>query len=176
MRILCRRRFKSARRRVRLPFSARCSPPVSATNTSGVACRSRQASGSHEYDMTIRPATLDDLDAIVAGNLALAEESENLRLDRETLRAGVRALLDGRAPGRYWVAESDGIVVGQLLITFEWSDWRNCVVWWIQSVYVAPTARRGGIFRALYDHARNEAHRAGAGGLRLYVNTNNVQA
>jgi GNAT superfamily N-acetyltransferase len=126
--------------------------------------------------MTIRPATVDDLDAIVAGNLALAEESENLRLDRETLRAGVRALLDGRAPGRYWVAESDGVVVGQLLITFEWSDWRNRMVWWIQSVYVTPEARRAGIFRALYDHARNEANTQGAGGLRLYVDVTNSRA
>jgi len=126
--------------------------------------------------MTIRPATLDDLDAIVAGNLALAEESENLRLDRETLRAGVRALLDGRAPGRYWVAESEGIVVGQLLITFEWSDWRNRMVWWIQSVYVAPAARRSGIFGALYRHARNEARLQGAGGLRLYVDVTNNRA
>jgi ribosomal protein S18 acetylase RimI-like enzyme len=126
--------------------------------------------------MIIRPATLDDLAAIVAGNVALAEESENLRLDGETLRAGVRALLEGSAPGRYWVAESDGAIVGQLLITFEWSDWRNRMVWWIQSVYVAPTARRGGIFRALYDHARTEAHRAGAGGLRLYVDVTNSRA
>jgi GNAT superfamily N-acetyltransferase len=126
--------------------------------------------------MTIRPATLDDLDAIVAGNLALAEESENLRLDRETLRAGVRALLEGRAPGRYWVADSEGVIVGQVLITFEWSDWRNRMVWWIQSVYVAPAARRGGIFRALYHHARNQAHREGAGGLRLYVDVTNSRA
>jgi len=126
--------------------------------------------------MTIRPATLDDLDAIVAGNLALAEESENLRLDRETLRACVRALLEGRAPGRYWVADSEGVIVGQVLITFEWSDWRNRMVWWIQSVYVAPAARRGGIFRALYHNARNEAHREGAGGLRLYVDVTNSRA
>jgi GNAT superfamily N-acetyltransferase len=126
--------------------------------------------------MIVRPATLADLDAIVAGNLALAEESENLRLDRETLRAGVGALLEGRAPGRYWVADSEGVVVGQLLITFEWSDWRNRMVWWIQSVYVAPPARRGGVFRALYDHVRTEARREGAAGLRLYVDVTNSRA
>jgi len=125
---------------------------------------------------TIRAAELNDLDAIVAGNIALAEESEQLRLDEETLRAGVRALLDERAPGRYWIAESDGIVVGQLLITFEWSDWRNRMVWWIQSVYVAPTARRGGVFRALYEHAKREAQAQGAGGLRLYVDLTNSRA
>jgi ribosomal protein S18 acetylase RimI-like enzyme len=124
----------------------------------------------------IRPATLEDLDAIVAGNIALAEESEDVRLDRETLRAGIGALLDGRAPGRYWLAEADGAVVGQLLITFEWSDWRNRMVWWIQSVYVAPAARRRGIFRALYEHAKREAHAQGAGGLRLYVDVTNHRA
>src|SRR5215831_6665871 len=111
--------------------------------------------------MMIRAAQLKDLDAIVAGNVALAVESEGVRLDRETLSAGVRALLDERAPGRYWIAELDGAVVGQLLITFEWSDWRNRMVWWIQSVYVVPPARRHGIFRALYAHARREAQAAG---------------
>ena len=125
---------------------------------------------------TIRPARLDDLDAIVAGNIALAEESEQLRLDEETLRSGIRALLDARAPGRYWIAESDGAVVGQLLITFEWSDWRNRMVWWIQSVYVAPTARGRGVFRALYEHAKREAQAQGAGGLRLYVDVTNRRA
>jgi ribosomal protein S18 acetylase RimI-like enzyme len=124
----------------------------------------------------IRQAKLDDLDAIVAGNIALAEESEQLRLDEETLRAGIRALLEARAPGRYWIAESNGVVVGQLLITFEWSDWRNRMVWWIQSVYVAPAARGRGIFRALYEHARREAQAQGAGGLRLYVDVTNRRA
>ena len=126
--------------------------------------------------ITIRSARLEDLDAIVSGNIALAEESEQLRLDEETLRAGIRALLEARAPGRYWIAEADGAVVGQLLITFEWSDWRNRMVWWIQSVYVAPTARGRGIFRALYDHARREAQAQGAGGLRLYVDVTNRRA
>ena len=124
----------------------------------------------------IRPARSEDLESLVAGNLALAEESENVRLDRETLRAGIRALLDARAPGRYWVAEADGAVVGQLLITFEWSDWRNCMVWWIQSVYVAPAARHRGVFRALYEHAKREAQAQGAGGLRLYVDVTNHRA
>ena len=124
----------------------------------------------------IRQATLADLDAIVAGNMALAEESEQLRLDEGTLRSGIHALLDGRAPGRYWIAEIDGQVVGQLLITFEWSDWRNRMVWWIQSVYVAPGARRRGVFRALYEHAKRVAHAEGAGGLRLYVDVTNTRA
>ena len=125
---------------------------------------------------TIRPADASDLDFIVSCNQCLAEETEHLRLDETTLRAGVGALLEGRAPGRYWVAEREGRPVGQLAVTYEWSDWRNRTVWWIQSVYVMPEARAGGVFRALYDHARREAHAAGAGGLRLYVDTSNADA
>jgi len=126
--------------------------------------------------MHVRPATADDLDAIVRGNMNLAEESEQVRLDPAMLRPGVAALLDGRAPGRYWVAELDGAVVGQLLITYEWSDWRNCMVWWIQSVYVAQHARRSGVLTTLYRHLRKEAQAAGAGGLRLYVDNTNSRA
>ena len=124
----------------------------------------------------IRPAIHADLDTIVAGNLALAEETECVRLDRPTLSDGVRAILEARVPGRSWVAEVDGRVAGQLLITFEWSDWRNRLVWWIQSVYVWPDHRRQGVFEMLYARARQEARAAGAGGLRLYVDISNAPA
>ena len=126
--------------------------------------------------LKIRLAEPADLESIVEHNLALAEETEQVRLDRATLRAGVLALLDGQQPGIYWVAERDGAVVGQLLVTFEWSDWRNRMVWWIQSVYVRPPARSQGVLRALYATARQEAEAAGAGGLRLYVDTTNEDA
>jgi GNAT superfamily N-acetyltransferase len=125
---------------------------------------------------TVRPARAGDLETLVAGNVAMAEETERVRLDLNTLRLGIRALLDEQAPGRYWVAELDGRVVGQLMITYEWSDWRNRMVWWIQSVYVTPDARARGVFRALYDAVRREAQAAGAGGLRLYVDTTNMRA
>ena len=124
----------------------------------------------------VRPARPDDLDTIVAGNMVMAEETERLRLDEPTLREGVRALLESRAPGRYVVAEIDGRVVGQLLITFEWSDWRNRMVWWIQSVYVLRDARQHGVFRAIYAHLRREAEATGAGGVRLYVDVTNIRA
>jgi GNAT superfamily N-acetyltransferase len=124
----------------------------------------------------VRPARIQDLEALVVGNVALAEETERMRLDVETLRAGILALLEARAPGRYWIAELEGRPVGQLLITFEWSDWRNRMVWWIQSVYVEPDARGRGVLRTLYDVVRREAQAAGAGGLRLYVHTENVRA
>jgi len=125
---------------------------------------------------TVRTAAVEDLEALVAGNMALAEETEGVRLAVETLRQGVLALLESRAPGRYWVAELEGRVAGQLLVTFEWSDWRNRMVWWIQSVYVVPDARGCGVLRTLYDTARREALAAGAGGLRLYVHTGNRRA
>jgi ribosomal protein S18 acetylase RimI-like enzyme len=124
----------------------------------------------------IRSATPADLDFIVAGNLEMAFETEQLRLDAAMLRNGVRALLEGRAPGAYWIAELDDVVVGQLMITFEWSDWRNRTIWWIQSVYVSPAARQHGVFRALYAHVRAQAEVAGACGLRLYVDTTNTRA
>jgi GNAT superfamily N-acetyltransferase len=124
----------------------------------------------------VRPAQAGDLEALVAGNAALAEETEHLRLDIDTLRQGILALLESRAAGQYWVAELEGRVVGQLLVTFEWSDWRNRMVWWIQSVYVVPDARQRGVLRTLYETAQREARAAGAGGLRLYVDTTNTRA
>jgi GNAT superfamily N-acetyltransferase len=130
----------------------------------------------HDSPVMIRPAGEHDLDSLIAANVALASETERVRLDEPTLREGIRALLESKAPGRYWVAELGGRVVGQLLITFEWSDWRNRMVWWIQSVYVVPDARGLGVLRALYAEARREALAAGAGGLRLYVDTANVRA
>lgn len=124
----------------------------------------------------VRPATLADLEFLVSGNLEMALETEKLTLDEDVVRAGVRALLEGRQPGRYYVAEVDGFGAGQLLVTFEWSDWRNKVVWWVQSVYTVPETRKKGVYRALYTHVRNEAKAAGAGGLRLYVDTRNTRA
>src|SRR5262245_22288358 len=125
---------------------------------------------------TVRAAGVGDLEALIGGNVALAEESEGVRLDAATLREGIRALLESRAPGQYWVAVLEGRIVGQLLITYEWSDWRNRMVWWIQSVYVAPGARGRGAFRALYENAKRQAQAADVGGLRLYVDLRNTRA
>ncbi|MBY0459595.1 MAG: GNAT family N-acetyltransferase, partial [Gemmataceae bacterium] len=128
-------------------------------------------------DLTIRPATPADEDTVVRFNAALAWESEHKTLHEPTLRAGVRALLADRHKGFYTVAERGGRVVGQVLITFEWSDWRNGWYWWIQSVYVAEEARRGGVFRALYEHLRAQAQADPTViGLRLYVETENARA
>lgn len=126
--------------------------------------------------LAVRQARPDDVDRIVLFNQALARESEGRELDRATLRKGVEALLDDPARGTYWLAEKDDEVVAQLLITTEWSDWRNAEIWWIQSVYVSRRHRREGIYRALHDRVRTEAGRAGAGGLRLYVDRDNRPA
>lgn len=124
----------------------------------------------------IRTATLDDLEVLVDGNLALALETEDIHLDRAVLRRGVFAVLSGRQPGSYRVVEENGRVCAQLLLTFEWSDWRAAMVWWIQSVYVWPERRRQGYYRRLYESVRAEAVDAGAAGLRLYVEHENVRA
>ncbi|HEX7373618.1 MAG TPA: GNAT family N-acetyltransferase [Steroidobacteraceae bacterium] len=124
-----------------------------------------------------RPAEARDLDFIADGNSAMAFETEHKRLDPPTVRRGVQAAFDDPGRGRYFVAEIDGQVVGQMMITYEWSDWRNGVFWWIQSVYVVPQARRKGVFRALYDHVERLARNsAGVCGLRLYVEHDNIRA
>lgn len=119
---------------------------------------------------------MDDLDALVAGNLAMALETEGLRLDATVLCAGVRAVLAGEVPGFYRVIEEDGRVVAQLMLTFEWSDWRARMVWWIQSVYVWPSHRRRGLYRLLYAAVVAEARREGVAGIRLYVDSRNTAA
>jgi ribosomal protein S18 acetylase RimI-like enzyme len=125
----------------------------------------------------VRPAAPSDLDLLVNFNAAMALETENKRLDPARLRPGVAAVLADPARGRYRVAEQDGRVVGALLITLEWSDWRNGWFWWIQSVYVRADARGRGVFRTLYDTVRERARAAGdVIGIRLYVEHDNAAA
>ena len=128
------------------------------------------------FGVSVRPAGLEDLDALVAGNLALCDETEDFSLDPEVVRRGVRRVLEGSVPARYWVAERDGERAGQLMVTREWSDWRDREVWWIQSVYVQSGHRRCGVYQALHDHVLAQARQAGAGGVRLYVETRNERA
>lgn len=124
----------------------------------------------------IRIATLDDHEAIVAGNMAMAQETEGVALPPELIEAGVRRVLEDPTKGRYYVGLSEGRVAAQLMITWEWSDWRNADIWWIQSVYVSLDHRRQGWYRRLYDHVRSEARAVGAAGLRLYVDLRNTGA
>jgi GNAT superfamily N-acetyltransferase len=106
----------------------------------------------------------------------LALESERLPLDEETLREAVRAVLQDSTKGRYYLAECEGEATGQLLTTFEWSDWRNGMFLWIQSVYVAPAYRRQGVFTTLFRHVELRARALRACGLRLYVLGENAAA
>ncbi len=128
-------------------------------------------------NLTVRAAEARDLEFIARGNAAMALETEHRALDDATVRRGVQAAFADAARGHYFVAELDGRVVGQLMITYEWSDWRNGAFWWIQSVYVLPQARRHGVFRALHAHVDGLARRTpGVCGLRLYVEFDNERA
>lgn len=125
----------------------------------------------------IRPATESDAPPIVAFNRAMAVETEDKELPLDAATRGVAALFTYPERGFYLVAESGGVVVGSLMITTEWSDWRNGMFWWVQSVYVRPEARRQGIYRALYEYVRQKASAtADVCGIRLYVERENTGA
>jgi ribosomal protein S18 acetylase RimI-like enzyme len=126
--------------------------------------------------IVIRSATTNDAAVIAEFNAAMAMETEHKRLDAAVLRAGVERAIAMADAARYFLAEIDAKVVGQLMITFEWSDWRNGMFWWIQSVYVHPEFRSRGIFKQLYRHVESLAREAGACGLRLYVERQNSAA
>ncbi|MGD0754985.1 MAG: GNAT family N-acetyltransferase [Bacteroidales bacterium] len=124
----------------------------------------------------IRKATCEDTSAIIDFQQKMAWETEQMTLVPEIVHNGVNAVFNDPTHGQYWVAEGKGNIVASLLITYEWSDWRNTTVWWFQSVYVLPEFRRTGIFRSMYLHIKNEAYNGGIAGLRLYVETNNSKA
>lgn len=127
--------------------------------------------------ITVRDASARDRDFIVRANTELARESEDLTLDPALLGPGVTAVLADPALGRYFIAERDGRPVGQMMLTYEWSDWRNGVFWWVQSVFVEPDCRNQGIFSLLFRHAARLAREsAGVCGLRLYVDRANTRA
>jgi len=124
----------------------------------------------------IRNAIPADAPSIIDFQLKMAWETENMRLNTETVTKGVEAVFSDPSKGNYYVAEADGKVIASLLITFEWSDWRNCNVWWFQSVYVLPEYRRQGVFRKMYNHIKELAQEQDIAGLRLYVETGNSRA
>lgn len=124
----------------------------------------------------VRDAGPPDLATIVEFNAGIALETEDLKLDRHRLEAGVAAILEDSSKGRYFVASENGRLVGQIMITTEWSDWRNGDFWWIQSVYVLPEFRSRGVFSKLYRFVESAAHQANARGLRLYVDEHNKRA
>lgn len=127
--------------------------------------------------MRVRAATVDDLSLLVEGNLGLARETEGRDLERTRLERGVAAALADPARARYFVVDDDdGRPLGSLMVTPEWSDWRDAWFWWIQSVYVVPRARGRGVYDVLHAHVLELARREGACGLRLYVERSNTRA
>ena len=130
-----------------------------------------------KQQISLRDARPEDTDAIAAFNNAMAEETEGLSLDPHRIGPGVERVLADRSLGRYWVAEADGRIVGQIMVTYEWSDWRNGLIWWVQSVYVVPEFRRRGVFSALYRHVESlAAAEDHVCGVRLYVEADNRRA
>ncbi len=126
--------------------------------------------------ITIRRATPDDATSIIAFQQAMALETEGVELKSDVVTRGVMAVFSDGNKGDYYVAEENGAVVASLMITYEWSDWRNANIWWFQSVYVIPSYRRLGVFRMMYDRVKKEGLRQGIAGLRLYVDAGNTNA
>jgi len=127
--------------------------------------------------MQIRLATITDLPSLVAFNQAMALETEGKKLDAEILANGVNAVFRDEQKGFYVVAESEGKICGSLMVTFEWSDWRNSWFWWIQSVYVLPEFRGRGVYRSLYEFVKQQTNaRKDVCGFRLYVENENKNA
>lgn len=125
----------------------------------------------------MRPARREDAERIAAFQVAMARETEDLELDPARVGSGVEHALADERRGRYFVAEEGGRVVGSLLVTREWSDWRDGWFWWIQSVYTAPEARGHGAYRALHEAVLAEARQAAdVLGVRLYVDLDNRPA
>ncbi len=126
----------------------------------------------------IRSAVPSDCEVIADFNARLASETEDHELDIETLTAGVAQLLNDPSKGRYFVAENpEGEVIGQLMFTYEWSDWRNGTMWWLQSVYVRSDFRKQGVFSALLDQVTALAKAdPDVRGIRLYVENENETA
>ncbi len=121
----------------------------------------------------VRQARAEDAQVIADFNTRMAWETEKLQLDPPTVLGGVKAALADASKAIYFVAEIDGNLAGQLMITHEWSDWRNGDIWWIQSVYVHPDFRRRGVFKSLYQFVEQKARETKVAGIRLYVEREN---
>ncbi len=127
--------------------------------------------------MKIRRATIADARALSKFNQNMAHETEGIELIPEVIDAGVKTMIENPQMGFYLVAEGDGVIAAALMTTTEWSDWRNGLFWWIQSVYVLPEFRRQGLYRKLYDEVKNLAESdSGVCGFRLYVEHDNTTA
>ena len=128
-------------------------------------------------EFKIREASLHDVEIIAGFNAEMAKETEGKELEFITIAEGIKGLMNKPQYGRYIIAETGGKPVGCLMITYEWTDWRNGLFWWIQSVYVKKEFRSKGIYRAMHEYIRTEAtHAENVVGLRLYVEKENSAA
>ena len=128
-------------------------------------------------NIQIRKAREKDLSSIVDFQLAMALETENLHLDKPIVEKGVAAAFNDSAKGQYFITKVDGQIAASLMITFEWSDWRNGMVYWIQSVFVKEEFRRLGIYRKMYAHIQDLINKDdNVRGIRLYVDKSNIKA
>lgn len=127
--------------------------------------------------MIVRKANIADTDSIVEFQLQMAKETEGVELDKPIVKRGVSAVLKDNSKGQYYVAEIDNKVVSSLLTTFEWSDWRNGTILWIQSVYVLQEFRRKGVYRNMYGHIKSLVLKNdNLNGIRLYADKSNLPA
>ena len=128
--------------------------------------------------MKIRPGLFYDIEVLAQLQVQMAWETEEFKLDPPTVTLGVQAVIDDPAKGKYWIAEMDGKVAGCLLTVPEWSDWRNGTILWIHSVYVLPSYRGKGLYKALYEHVKELVKTDGKTykGIRLYVDKRNTAA
>jgi ribosomal protein S18 acetylase RimI-like enzyme len=126
--------------------------------------------------ITVARATIDNLSDIVSFQIAMALETEGINLDEAVITSGVKAVFDDLSKGVYFIVKDGDKAIASNLITYEWSDWRNRNIWWIQSVYVRPEYRKQGVFKTLYNHLKEQVELNNIGGLRLYVDKTNTRA
>jgi len=127
--------------------------------------------------MEVRKATLNDIDSIVDFQLKMAAETEGIELDKPTVIKGITAVVTDYSKGQYYVTEIDKSIVASLLTTYEWSDWRNGTILWIESVYVNNEYRRKGVYRNMYSHIKQLVlENEKLNGIRLYADKSNHAA
>ena len=131
----------------------------------------------NKEDIIIRKAEISDLTTLVGFMLKMAKETEDLNLDASVLEAGIAAGLADTEKAMYFIAEENGNSIGSLMITKEWSDWRNAWVLWIQSVYTVEKYRNKGVYRSLYNYIKQLVEsQENYCGIRLYVDNTNITA
>ena len=128
-------------------------------------------------NLIIRKASNNDINTIVSFDYLMAIETETILLDKRIVNLGVNSVITDPSKAQYWIAENNNEIIGQLMVTYEWSDWRNGDMWWISSVYVTENFRRRGVFSALYKHIEHMAkENPGCCGIRLYIEKHNERA